>query len=68
MGPHHGDHNTLLPHLRSVFELTYTQTTPIEFVWFIAYGVMGMPSAFLIERTGDKKAIIIGLLVRGSVR
>src|SRR5690606_33776454 len=53
--------NTLLPHLRSVFELNYTQTTLIESVWFIAYFVMGMPSAFLIERTGYKKAIIIGL-------
>ena len=55
--------NTLLPHLRSVFDLSYTQTTLIESVWFIAYGVMGMPSAFLIERTGYKKAIIIGLVV-----
>ncbi len=55
--------NTLLPHLRSVFELSYTQTTLIESVWFIAYGVMGMPSAFLIERVGYKKAIIIGLTV-----
>lgn len=29
--------NTLLPHLRSVFDLNYTQTTLIESVWFIAY-------------------------------
>ena len=28
--------NTLLPHLRSVFDLDYTQTTLIESVWFIA--------------------------------
>lgn len=53
--------NTLLPHLRSVFELNYTQTTLIESVWFIAYGVASMPSAFLIERVGYKRAIIIGL-------
>lgn len=53
--------NTLLPHLRSVFELNYTQTTLIESVWFIAYGVASMPSAFLIERVGYKNAIIIGL-------
>lgn len=53
--------NTLLPHLRSVFELSYTQTTLIESVWFIAYAVASMPSAFLIERVGYKKAIIIGL-------
>jgi FHS family L-fucose permease-like MFS transporter len=55
--------NTLLPHLRSVFELDYTQTTLIESVWFIAYGVASMPSAFLIERVGYKKAIVIGLVV-----
>ncbi|MEO5587334.1 MAG: glucose/galactose MFS transporter, partial [Novosphingobium sp.] len=42
--------NTLLPHLRSVFDLSYTQTTLIESVWFIAYGVASVPSAFLIER------------------
>jgi MFS transporter, FHS family, L-fucose permease len=44
--------NTLLPHLRSVFDLNYTQTTLIESVWFIAYGVASVPSAFLIERVG----------------
>jgi FHS family L-fucose permease-like MFS transporter len=55
--------NTLLPHLRSVFDLSYTQTTLIESVWFIAYFVASMPSAFLIERVGYKKAIIIGLVV-----
>lgn len=55
--------NTLLPHLRSVFDLNFTQTTLIESVWFIAYGVASMPSAFLIERVGYKKAIIIGLSV-----
>jgi MFS transporter, FHS family, L-fucose permease len=42
--------NTLLPHLRSVFDLRYTWTTLIESVWFIAYAVASMPSAFLIER------------------
>ncbi|MEO6091641.1 MAG: sugar MFS transporter [Novosphingobium sp.] len=55
--------NTLLPHLRSVFDLDYTQTTLIESVWFIAYGVAAMPSAFLIERIGYKKAIVFGLIV-----
>jgi FHS family L-fucose permease-like MFS transporter len=58
--------NTLLPHLRSVFDLNYTQTTLIESVWFIAYFVASMPSAFLIERVGYKKAIIIGLLIMAA--
>lgn len=55
--------NTLLPHLRSVFELNYTQTTLIESVWFIAYFVASMPSAWLIELIGYKKAIITGLAI-----
>ncbi|MDX3900017.1 MAG: sugar MFS transporter [Sphingobium sp.] len=53
----------LLPHLRSVFELDYTQTTLIESVWFIAYFFASIPSAKLIERVGYQKSIVIGLLI-----
>ncbi|HEY5758477.1 MAG TPA: sugar MFS transporter [Steroidobacter sp.] len=55
--------NTLLPHLRSVFDLTYTQTTWIESVWFIAYFVASIPSAKLIERIGYKTSMVVGLLI-----
>jgi hypothetical protein len=49
-----------------VFDLNYTQTTLIESVWFIAYGVASVPSAFLIERGGYKKAIVIGLIIMAA--
>ena len=52
---------TLLPHLRSVFDLSYTQTTLIESVWFIAYFFASIPSAKLIERVGYQKSMVIGL-------
>lgn len=55
--------NTLLPHLRSVFDLNYTQTTLIESVWFIAYFVASIPSARLIERVGYQTSLVIGLIV-----
>ena len=55
--------NTLLPHLRSVFELNYTQTTLIESVWFIAYFFASIPSAKLIERIGYQKSLVIGLTI-----
>jgi FHS family L-fucose permease-like MFS transporter len=58
--------NTLLPHLRSVFELSYTQTTLIESVWFIAYFVASIPSARLIERVGYKKAMVVGLCIMAA--
>ncbi|HEX8381930.1 MAG TPA: sugar MFS transporter [Sphingomonas sp.] len=55
--------NTLLPHLRSVFELNYTQTTLIESVWFIAYFFASIPSAKLIERIGYQRSLVVGLTV-----
>jgi MFS transporter, FHS family, L-fucose permease len=58
--------NTLLPHLRSVFDLNYTQTTLIESVWFIAYFVASVPSAKLIERVGYKRAMVLGLLIMAT--
>jgi FHS family L-fucose permease-like MFS transporter len=53
--------NTLLPHLRSVFDLNYTQTTLIESTWFIGYLLASVPSAFLIERIGYQRALTAGL-------
>ena len=58
--------NTLLPHLRSVFELSYAQTTLIESVWFIAYFVASLPAAKLIERVGYKRSMVIGLAVMAA--
>lgn len=55
--------NTLLPHLRNVFDLSYTQTTLIESVWFAAYFIASIPSARLIERIGYKRAIVTGLAI-----
>src|SRR5881227_1244619 len=55
--------NTLLPHLRSVFQLNYTQTTLIESTWFIGYLVASIPAEKLIERIGYQKALVIGLAI-----
>lgn len=58
--------NTLLPHLRSVFDLSYTQTTLIESVWFIAYFVASIPAAKLIEAVGYQRAMVVGLIVMAA--
>jgi FHS family L-fucose permease-like MFS transporter len=54
---------TLLPHLRSVFELSYFQTGLIESVWFIGYLLASIPAAKLIERIGYQRALTTGLTV-----
>jgi FHS family L-fucose permease-like MFS transporter len=58
--------NTLLPHLRSVFDLSYTQTTLIESTWFIAYFVASIPAAKLIERIGYQKSLVVGLAIMAA--
>ncbi|HTY94532.1 MAG TPA: sugar MFS transporter [Steroidobacteraceae bacterium] len=55
--------NTLLPHLRSVFDLDYLQTTLIESVWFVAYFVASIPAAKLIERIGYRASLVTGLVI-----
>lgn len=57
---------TLLPHLRSVFDLSYFQATLIESVWFIAYFFASIPSAKLIERVGYQKALVTGLVIMAA--
>ena len=54
----------LIPHLKAVFDLNYTQSLLIQFVWFIAYGVASFPAAKLIERIRPDLAIVdLGLPV-----
>lgn len=55
--------NTLLPHLRSVFDLNYFQTGLIESVWFIGYLLASIPAAKLIERIGYQRALTTGLTI-----
>jgi FHS family L-fucose permease-like MFS transporter len=57
---------TLLPHLRSVFDLSYFQAALIESVWFIAYFFASIPSAKLIERIGYQKSLVVGLLIMAA--
>ena len=58
--------NTLLPHLRSVFDLNYAQTTLLESVWFIAYFFASLPSAWLIERIGYRRSLVAGLAIMAA--
>jgi FHS family L-fucose permease-like MFS transporter len=60
--------NTLLPHLRSVFDLDYTQTTLIESVWFIAYFVASIPASKLIERIGYQRSVVgLSIMALGTL-
>ena len=51
----------LVPHLKAVFSLNYGQALLIQFVFYLAYLLMSLPAAKLLERIGYKPAIIAGL-------
>jgi FHS family L-fucose permease-like MFS transporter len=52
----------LVPHLKAVFQLNYGQSLLIQFVFFLAYFLMSLPAARLLERVGYKRCIVGGLL------
>ena len=53
----------LIPHLKAVFALNYTQTMLIQFTFFGAYFVMSLPMGKLLARVGYKSAISLGLSI-----
>ncbi len=55
----------LVPHLKAVFDLTYTQVMFIQFTFFGAYFIMSIPSGKIISLFGYQKGIVIGLLTAG---
>ncbi|KZN49061.1 major facilitator transporter [Pseudoalteromonas luteoviolacea CPMOR-2] len=58
--------DVLIPRLKSVFDLNYTEAMLIQFCFFIAYFVVSLPAGNLVKRFGYQKGIITGLLVAAS--
>lgn len=55
----------LIPHLKAVFDLNYTQAMLIQFCFFFAYFVISLPSGKIVEKIGYQKGIVVGLVVAG---
>jgi FHS family L-fucose permease-like MFS transporter len=55
----------LIPHLKTVFSLNYTQVMLIQFTFFTAYFIVSLPSGFIVEKVGYKRGIVIGLIAAG---
>src|ERR1035437_1580131 len=55
----------LAPHLKSVFQLNYTETMLIQFAFFSAYFLMSIPSSRILARIGYRHSIVAGLGTMG---
>lgn len=52
----------LIPHLKTIFDLSYTQVMFVQFTFFTAYAIVSLPAGMLVEKIGYKSGIIVGLL------
>jgi FHS family L-fucose permease-like MFS transporter len=52
----------LVPHFKSAFGLDYAQSLLVQLAFYLGYLIMAVPAAKLLERTGYKLAVVLGLL------
>ncbi len=55
--------SVLIPYLKIACELTTFQSYLVAFSFYISYAVMAIPSAWVLQLTGSKKGMSLGLLI-----
>jgi len=58
--------DSLIPRLKEVFELSFFQAGLVQFAFFMAYGLLSIPSGFILSKIGYKKGILLGLSIMGA--
>jgi FHS family L-fucose permease-like MFS transporter len=54
--------DVIIPKLKELFTLNYTQAMLVQFCFFAAYAVIGIPGARLIKKIGYMRGAVVGLL------
>ncbi|MDF9797586.1 FHS family L-fucose permease-like MFS transporter [Catalinimonas alkaloidigena] len=55
--------DTLVPFFKKGFDLTYSQSSLVQFYFFLTYGVMSIPAGKLVGRIGYKQGMVWGFSV-----
>ncbi len=55
--------DVIIPKLKELFTLNYTQAMLVQFCFFTAYAVIGLPGARLVKRIGYMRGAVAGLLI-----
>jgi FHS family L-fucose permease-like MFS transporter len=55
--------DVIIPKLKELFTLNYTQAMLIQFCFFTAYLVIGIPGAKLVKRIGYMRGAVAGLII-----
>lgn len=55
--------DTLVPKLKGMFSLSYTEVMLTQFCFFGAYFVVSMPAGWLLSKIGYLQGVVVGLLI-----
>ena len=55
--------DVIIPKLKELFTLNYTQAMLVQFCFFTAYAVVGIPGARLVKKIGYMRGAVAGLLI-----
>ncbi|MBC9934007.1 sugar MFS transporter [Chitinophaga qingshengii] len=55
--------DTLVPFFKKGFTLTYSQSSLVQFYFFLTYGIMSVPAGRIVSRTGYKKGMVLGFAI-----
>jgi MFS transporter, FHS family, L-fucose permease len=58
--------DVLIPHLKSIYTLTYVQAMLVQFCFFGAYFVVSVPAGALIKKIGYQNGVVVGLLIAAA--
>jgi MFS transporter, FHS family, L-fucose permease len=55
--------DVIIPKLKELFTLSYTQAMLVQFCFFTAYAVIGIPGAMLVRKVGYMRGAVVGLVI-----
>lgn len=55
--------DVLIPHLKAIYTLSYTQAMLVQFCFFGAYFIISLPAGMLIRKVGYQNSAVIGLIL-----
>lgn len=58
--------DVLIPHLKSIYTLTYVQAMLVQFCFFGAYFIVSLPAGMLIKKIGYQNGAVAGLTIAAA--
>lgn len=55
--------DTLVPFFKKGFTLSYSESSLVQFYFFLTYGIMSFPAGKIIEKIGYKNGMVLGFFV-----